>query len=49
MLRDITAQANNEQVKRGRGRPRKAIETIEVPIDIKQTEEHAGEKSGEQL
>ena len=49
VLRDITAQANNEQVKRGRGRPRKAIETMEVPMDIQQTKEDAGEKSGEQL
>ena len=49
MLRDITAQANNEQVKRGRGRPRKAIETMEVPMDVQQTNEHAGEKSSELL
>jgi hypothetical protein len=43
VLRDITSQANNEQVKRGRGRPRKTVETIEVPIDLNITRDLAGE------
>jgi len=49
VLRDITSQANNEQVKRGRGRPRKALETktIDVAMELPDQQEHRGEKSGE--
>ena len=47
ILRDITAQTNNE--KRGRGRPRKqpikAIEEIKVPQDLQIYKEATVEKS----
>jgi hypothetical protein len=49
ILRDITAQTNNE--KRGRGRPRKqpikVIEHSQVIQDLQKTQEDAGEKSGQ--